>query len=200
MSEQRFMAIIALAEARFPSADDILSAFNERMPGANATLIDFEKPDAEDGSIMIETGGHAFVCMFLENPVPTGTFDHAAQASHFWQTAQTALAKHKTHIVVAEFHARQKPAGRRQCAAEVTQLAAAVCMRSLAPVIGVYWSNGKTVTQPEQFIAEAERLNHNAWPILTWLQFYWVAPATPGAHLGLVTHGLFPFVGLENEF
>ena len=118
---------------------------------------------------MIGIGDAVYICIFLDEAAPAGTFDHAASASHFWQTASDDLARHKAHIVLAQFQAGDKPPAPPVAAALVMQLAAVVC--DLAPVIGVFWSNGETVTQPQQFVSEADRLTEGAWPAYVWVQY-----------------------------
>ncbi len=201
LEDHRFMAIVTLAESRFPAGAAVLAALNERRPGGNAELIVADDPQSAEAanSVMIKIGDRAYVCMFLAEPVPQGTMDLAASASHFWEDAAEQLAGHKAQIVVAELEGGEDFEARREGASRVMDLAAAVCICSLAPVIGIYWTNGETVTQPEPFVAEADRMGDDAWPAHVWAQYFWIADARTG-NPGLLTHGLRSFIGREIEF
>jgi hypothetical protein len=110
-------------------------------------------------------------------------------------SAQTA------HIIVG---ALSEAEGHGPCvdhASVVTVIAAAIA--SMTPTIGVYWSNGGTVTEAGHFVQAAERLVAGRPPADLWVQLRWLdgSPTPEGERtLAVVTTGLSAFVGREVEF
>ncbi|MEM7429695.1 MAG: DUF4261 domain-containing protein [Pseudomonadota bacterium] len=197
MQDNKFMALVALANDRFPSHQSIISDLNARLPEGEAVAIGNPQGAADDGSLMIEIGAAVYVCLFLSNAVPTGTFDHAAAASHFWKEAAADLAAHKAHVVVSEFSSGSGFEARRTCALHVSLIAAAVCTQ--ADAIGLHWTTGETVTRKEPFLDEIGQLSRGTWPVYVWLQYYWVGGKAE-ENPGLATYGLRAFIGRELEF
>ncbi len=197
MQDSKFMALVALADNRFADEAAIVAALNARLPEGEARIV--ETPDGadEDGALMIEIGDAVYVCIHIDAPVPKDTFDHAAAASHFWPDAGTALAAHKSHVVVAEFSAGTGFQAKRASAAHVSLIAAAVC--ELVDAIGIHWTTGETVTRKEPFLDEIGQIGKGVWPVYVWLQYYWIG-GKDKENPGLATHGLGPFIGRELEF
>jgi hypothetical protein len=200
---ERFMAMLALERPAHVTAEQVIEQVGKRFP-ENRIPFSNAAPKGEGGAdapLMLKVGDILVTAMFIDQPIPADSLAEPIAVNKVWPEAAAQLGAHKAHIIVGTLDEAE---GHGPCvdhAAVVTVVTAAIA--SMTPAIGVYWSNGRTVTETSRFVRAAERLIAGRPPAEIWVQLLWLdGPMTPARErtLAVVTTGLAPFVGREVEF
>jgi hypothetical protein len=196
----RFLALLPLAEARFPSASQIATATNALMPELAAAPAVAKTP-ANSPSVLLQVGKSIIVLMFIDRPLPPDALFTAFATERLWPTAKSEVAPHKAHVVASVMNMPETFAERREAAVHLTAVLGALCRT--APVIGVNWSDAETITKAALLPDWVLQVRQGKWPIHLWAQFIWFGGQTDAQGrrmLGILTRGLRTFVGREIEF
>ena len=199
-----FIAMLALSEPSEPNANTIVEAFARLVPNASSRLQHVDPPAGSgtpESAHLFQVGDTLLSVIPVDQPLPPGTLDDAIEADRVWPEAKEKLAAHKAHIIVGAVTEATDHASAINTASLVTAVAAAIT--SITPTIGIYWSNGNTITERSTFLTAAQGLFAGQPPATVWVQMLWLdGPPTPKGErtLAVVTTGLRPFVGREIEF
>lgn len=160
----------------------------EAMPGQSAGL---------DSGLLRIDGGHV-VLTSVPHPVPHHEMTPDQDSLRSWDPS-SALRGHRAHLEVSCGGRLPGLEGAEAYAAAVHFVAAAAS--AVAPASAIFWKRGCTLSEPGQFRDQAARLIKGRMPLGAWVGF---AAVTPKGYskddvVGMVTHGLRPFIGRELE-
>ena len=202
---ERFIAIVSLDRPAKLHPDQLIGRLRKSAPevfgGVSAVQANPGGGGEDDTAYLLDVSGTMISVMFLDQPVPAGTYTNAIQGSLHWPQAAEALQREQAHIIVASLaEADELGAALRQ--ATYVMLVAAT-LAEAKPVIGVYWVAGETVTEVSYFTQSGKKLLAGELPVEIWVQLglYSERSEGPGApFVGAATTGLSPFISREIEF
>ena len=200
----RFIAMLMLSESATPDPEAILAEFQRRVPNFPSEVEVVDAPDggSKPGSALLFKVDDLLLSVVpVDKPLPAGTLDDAIAADRMWPDARDKLSAHKAHVIVGAITEATDYASAINIAGLVTAFAATIT--AMTPTIGVYWSNGKTITEKSRFLEVADGFFAGQPPATVWVQLLWLdgPPTSEGEPtFAVVTTGLQPFVGYEIEF
>ncbi len=202
---ERFMAMLSLDRPAKLHSDKLIKRLRNAAPEVFESLSTVQAKAGEGGdeenSYLLDVNGAMISVMFLDQPVPPGTYTQAIQGSLHWPQAGEVLKREQAHIIVASL-AEADGLGAAMRQATYVMLVAAT-LAEAKPVIGVYWATGETVTEASYFTQSGKKLLAGELPVEIWVQLgpYSERTTEPAPPLiGAATTGLSPFISREIEF
>jgi hypothetical protein len=190
------MCYVLLEDDHFVTSDDIIAAFQIRYPELKLNDI---APGVPQGSAMVFSIGNIPVSvMQLPFPVPMDSFTSAFAANRSWKDAESAVARHKAHLVVSVMDSVDEFDDAKAAARCLTVLAG-ILVR-LTQTAGVYWAPGDVISSAEAFMLAEEKAFVDEPPVEEWIQFlFYGAPRDTSGRptLAATTNGLRAFIGRE---
>ena len=208
-SVNRFVAMIALEQPTILPVEPFVAAYKRRFPDRAEMLLPAGKPSVPvlqqlrnvEDALTVNVGGTPISIISVGGPLPTGTLDHAIATCRLWPDAAPRLSAHAGHIIVAALEEAKGYEEAINSAGAVMSVVSVLC--DMAAAIGVYWATGETVTPAQRFQNYTDNLLRcGAAPIEMWVAYLWLdGPSSNGCRtLGVMTTGMFPFIGREFEF
>lgn len=159
----------------------------DAVPGANGAA----------GLLTIDNG--MVVVMTMAGRLPEAQLWPPFQTLANW-APHKAVADHAAHLVVA-CGGDNIPGREGACAFGAATTFTAAGLAEIAPVTAMQWVPGWTMLAPAEITGAAEALLAGRLPIEAWISTIPIVPRgyRPDQALGLVTHGLVPFMGREVE-
>lgn len=194
----KFMGILAVTEAVALDARKIGALMGRRFPSYKGPPAEAVEPAADAApdqeGCRIRIGDMVANISVLNQPIYPTILDAAVRAAAGWPGAGQQLSGHRAQIIVELISpSGGTVAGRVDAASIATMLCAAVVDR--VPVLGIYWKNGGTVTEPRRFQNIAGGLMSGEMPLDIWLQV-----VQPKESPYVMSTGLSDFLSLEMEF
>lgn len=198
-----FTATLALREAVHLNSGGIEDELRRRFP-LSSPAIELTPPPSEaaaascrPGDLWVRVARHFILVRAIAAPRPLDVLDRPFRPVSDWPDGRSAIAAHRAYILVGAAGDSPDLADRISLAAAVTVVAAAVA--AVTPTIGVIWEPAITLTSVESFLAQAEGIERQEWPIQVWITFVLFHHFAEGP-TGLATVGLATFLGWELEF
>lgn len=155
------MAMVALAEHRIPSGDEILRYLKAKWPDAR----DFGKVEVDNGVISFtgSDGEMAFLSL-MPVPLPAEEIEYPCKTAIHWPQACDEFAKSRAHVIVAVMPKRNDPVDTLMRATMLTQ-----AVSELAGGLGIYWGAGELVEKPDIFAEMAREMSRDEPPVGLWV-------------------------------
>jgi hypothetical protein len=184
----RWLALIALPEARLPSFDAVAERYAALFPDAPTLALSA----STDNLLAVTVGEDTAAITLVPRPIPWSQLEGPAATAWYWPEAAGVLRDHSAHLLVTVIDEGGKPI---QKALALTRLAAAAV--AAAEGVGVFWGPGRLVHPPAAFIDQTGQMSERNLPLYLWVDFR-VEQFGEGT-MRLYTTGLEPLGGSELE-
>jgi Domain of unknown function (DUF4261) len=124
-------------------------------------------------------------------PIPKGDIEGTAQYAYNWMSALEDVACHQAHLIVTVMHGSATSVKRYRV---FTAVVASLLQTTAA--IGVYMGSQSLLIPTDDYLAEAERMSDDQYPLNLWIYF---GLRTSGGKGSGYTDGLKQFNKLEME-
>lgn len=167
---------------------------------------DFEILEDAAGKMVVRIGADAFVLQPESGPAPAAQLEAALRTPQAWPEVTQYIGHHKARLLIAslplsepEDHAEPDAL---TTARALSKLSAALALTHQREMIGIFWPSAQHIHQPGNFVNRTMQWIADPihFPLDLWVNIQLYAPDQnrPDA-IGLVTAGLFQFIGAELE-
>lgn len=191
-----FVATLLLADDFTLEIDSLAKAVAEDYPSLREVTGIPSQTESASGVLMIETA--QVVVQVRDKRLPNAAFK-APDAIHRPGTTPPDIAGNKVQVDVSSAGQKETLDGAEGYAGGAHIVAASILKRAKA--LGAFWHASGTLTGPADFTAATGPLFEGKMPLDIWVGFAPMVPEgyAPEAAMGMVTHGLRPFLGRELE-
>jgi hypothetical protein len=135
------LAMVALAEERIPSGDEILRYVNTKWPMTRH----FNKVEVRDDVIFFDgDDGEIVFVSLMPAPIPPGDIEYPCKTAFHWPEACAEFGKSVAHAIISVMpRSNEDPV---DILIQTTMLTQAVSQ--LAGGLGIYWGSGELVERP----------------------------------------------------
>jgi hypothetical protein len=152
------------------------------------------RPD-QNAAHLISVDNIALAVMFVDSPVPQGTFDRSIRLNWMWEGVGRAVKAHRSHVVISTLNSYEGHDDLLKAAAAVSRVA--WVLAGQASVTAVYWESADLLVPSSMFREDVHNLEPDRVPASCWVQFFGFPG--PKGEVGITTKGLLPFIGRELE-
>ncbi len=184
----RWLALVALEEARLPGFEEVAAWYEERFPDALQPVLS----SSTENLLTLTRGDATAAVSLVPRPIPCSQLEGPAATAWYWPEASIALRHHSAHLLVALVDEGGRPIAK---AMALTRLVTAVAAAS--PSVGVFWGPGRLVHSPEAFVEQAVQMGEGSMPLFLWVDFR-IEESTRGG-VRLFTTGLEALGATELE-
>jgi hypothetical protein len=170
----RWLALVALDEARLPRFEDIAAWYEEHFP-APLKRCSPVLSSATENLLALTIGDMTAAVSLVPRPIPWSQLEGPAATAWYWPEATAALRHHAAHLLVALVDEGGRPIEK---AMALTRLVAAA-----SPSVGVFWGPGRLVHSPEAFVEQAVHMGEGNLPLYLWVDFRMEESASGGVRL-----------------
>ncbi|MEM6621742.1 MAG: hypothetical protein AAF674_05890 [Pseudomonadota bacterium] len=194
---RRFTASILLEQPWPLNIDAIAAAVARRFPQVGRTEAVVGQSDVRDSALLRIDGGNIVITSEDVRCAPADEVPRMKMVRR-WDGSRD-LARHTAHVTVSCGGRLSDLAGVKAYAAAVHFVTAAIL--DLTPALGVYWHGSHVLNRPQAFSAASGALLQGEMPLDNWVGFASYVPSgyAAGDAIGMVSHGLRPFLGRELE-
>jgi hypothetical protein len=187
----RWLALVALEEARLPGFEDVAAWYEEHFP-APLKRCSPVLSSATENLLALTIGDFTAAVSLVPRPIPWSQLEGPAATAWYWPEASATLRHHAAHLLVALVD----EGGRAiEKAMTLTRLVTAVAAAS--PSVAAFWGPGRLVHSPEAFVEQAVQMSEGNLPLFLWIDFRMEESASGGVRL--FTTGLEALGGTELE-
>jgi hypothetical protein len=192
----RWLALVALEEARLPRFEEVAAWYEEHFPAPlKRCSPEWCSPvlsSATENLLTLTVGEATAAVSLVPRPIPWSQLEGPAATAWYWPEASAALRHHAAHLLVALVDEGGRPIEK---AMTLTRLVTAVAAAS--PSVGIFWGPGRLVHSPEAFIEQAVQMSEGNLPLFLWVDFRIEESASGGVRL--FTTGLEALGATEME-